>query len=132
MKYPAFDEQAQDPLSIYNYHKDAIRARNTFPAIARGKTTALSEISDGDICAFTRTLDADPEGRWEAQNLLIVINASDEAKTVDLSGSSTLQETMGTATIPGISYQLVTGEDWCSAENSTLTMAPYGIVIIEY
>ena len=123
MKYPALDEQLDDPKSIYNYYKAAIKARNIFPAIARGKTTVLEFLSDKDICAFVRDVDADPEGRWEAQSLSIIINTSDESRVVDISAFQGKKS---------ISYQLNTGDTSSSIENDTLTIAPYGIVIIEY
>ncbi len=125
MKYPALDQQQEDPYSIYNYFKAAIRLRNTYPAIARGRTTAIDEISDSDISAFMRSVDADPEGRFEAQSLLLVINTSGEARAVDLSAMDKWQ---GSGII---SSQLNTSEEQSVLEGDVLTVAPYGIVVIE-
>ena len=138
MKYPAADEQSEDPASIYNYVKAAIKARNIFPAIARGETAVISELTDSDICAFTRCCKSDTDGRYEAERLFVVINTSDEAKTVDLSAVTEAVEASdapvtGTDIAScGIAYQLNTGEEWSSLENTTLTMAPYGIIIIKF
>ena len=138
MKYPAADEQSEDPASIYNYVKAAIKARNIFPAIARGETAVISELTDSDICAFTRCCKSDTDGRYDAERLFVVINTSDEAKTVDL---SSVTEAVEASDAPvtgadiascGIAYQLNTGEEWSSLENTTLTMAPYGIVIFKF
>ena len=138
MKYPAADEQSEDPASIYNYVKAAIKARNIFPAIARGETAVISELTDSDICAFTRCCKSDTDGRYDAERLFVVINTSEEAKTVDL---SSVTEAVEASDAPvtgadiascGIAYQLNTGEEWSSLENTTLTMAPYGIVIIKF
>ncbi len=138
MKYPAADVQCDDPASIYNYVKAAIKARNIFPAIARGETAVVKEISDSDICAFVRSCKADTEGRYGAERLFVVINTSDEAKTIDLSAITDAVEASDTpvsgADIAsnGIAYQLNTGEEWSSLENAALTMAPYGIVMIRF
>ena len=138
MKYPAADQQYDDPASIYNYVKAAIKARNTFPAIARGETAVIKEISDSDICAFVRSCKADEGGNYDAERLFVVINTSDEAKTIDLSAITDAVEASDTpvsgADIAshGIAYQLNTGEEWSSLENATLTMAPYGIVMIRF
>ena len=138
MKYPAADEQSEDPASIYNYVKAAIKARNIFPAIARGETAVISELTDSDICAFTRCCKSDTDGRYDAERLFVVINTSDEAKTVDLSAVTEAVEasdapvTGADIASCGIAYQLNTGEEWSSLENTTLTMAPYGIVIIKF
>ncbi|WP_022764497.1 alpha-amylase family glycosyl hydrolase [Butyrivibrio sp. XPD2006] len=138
MKYPAADEQSEDPASIYNYVKAAIKARNIFPAIARGETAVISELTDSDICTFTRCCKADDSGRYDAERLFVVINTSDEAKTIDLSAVTDAVEAsdapVSGADIAshGIAYQLNTGEEWSSLENATLTMAPYGIVMIRF
>ena len=138
MKYPAADEQSEDPASIYNYVKAAIKARNIFPAIARGETAVISELTDSDICAFTRCCKSDTDGRYDAERLFVVINTSEEAKTVDL---SSVTEAVEASDAPvtgadiascGIAYQLNTGEEWSSLEDTTLTMAPYGIVIFKF
>lgn len=138
MKYPAADEQSEDPASIYNYVKAAIKARNIFPAIARGETAVISELTDSDICAFTRCCKSDTDGRYDAERLFVVINTSDEANTVDLSAVTEAVEasdapvTGADIASCGIAYQLNTGEEWSSLEDTTLTMAPYGIVIFKF
>ena len=138
MKYPAADQQYDDPASIYNYVKAAIKARNTFPAIARGETEVVKELSDSDICAFIRSCKADTDGRYDSERLFVAINSSDEAKTIDLSAvtdaveASDVPVTGADIASKGIAYQLNTGEEWSSLENTALTMAPYGIIIIRF
>ncbi|MBQ8031982.1 MAG: alpha-amylase [Butyrivibrio sp.] len=148
MKYPALDEQTKDPGSIYNYFKAAIRLRNTYPVVARGKTTALQELSDQNICAFTRSVTQEEAGEFlkntgaeEALgngsiegssasadfgplSLLFVINTSDEAQTVDLAASDDC------STYNTLSYQLCTSEDLSSLSGTTLTIAPYGVAVL--
>ena len=138
MKYPAADQQCDDPASIYNYVKAAIKARNIFPAIARGETFVVKELSDADICAFVRACKADDGGNYDAERLFVAINSSDEAKTIDLSAvtdaieASDMPVSGADIASNGIAYQLNTGEEWSSLENTTLTMAPYGIIIIRF
>ena len=142
MKYPALDEQTTDPCSIYNYFKKAVRLRNTYPVVARGMTTALKELSDQDICAFTRSVteeeaqnyleSADPEtvtgsdvsADFGPLSLLFVINTSDEKKTVDIMGSEIAKN------YQVLSYQLNTGETESSLADGKLTMAPFGVAVL--
>ncbi len=149
MKYPALDEQTKDPGSIYNYFKAAIRLRNTYPVVARGKTTAQKELSDQNICAFTRSVtqeeaeeflkntgteeEAGGNGSLEGDSasadfgplsLLFVINTSDEAKTIDLAASDDC------SAYNTLSYQLCTSEDLSSLSETTLTIAPYGVAVL--
>lgn len=150
MKYPALDEQTTDPFSIYNYFKKAIRLRNTYPVVARGTTTMVKELSDQDICAFTRSVtqeeaqnyleSADPETETGSANadaqagsasadfgplsLLFVINTSDEEKTVDITGSEAAKN------YQVLSYQLNTGETESSLADGKLTISPYGVAVL--
>ena len=149
MKYPALDEQIKDPDSIYNYFKAAIRLRNTYPVVARGKTTAQKGLSDQNICAFTRSVtqeeaeeflkntgvkeNAGGNGSLEGASasadfgplsLLFVINTSDEAKTIDLATSDDC------SAYNTLSYQLCTSEDLSSLSGTTLTIAPYGVAVL--
>ncbi len=157
MKYPALDQQAQDPFSIYNYFKSAIRLRNTFPVVARGRTCTVSELSNENICAFTRSVaedeakaflqDAGSTGSFGPLSLLFIINTSDEEQTVDLSllpaedvddnGSTGGNNMAGNNDPAGreeasyaVTYQLNTSQAVSSLSNGMLTVAPYGIVAL--
>ena len=150
MKYPALDEQTTDPCSIYNYFKKAIRLRNTYPVVARGTTTMVKELSNQDICAFTRSVteeeaqnyleSADPRTAAGSANadseagsasadfgplsLLFVINTSDEEKTVDITGSEASKN------YQVLSYQLNTGETASSLADGKLTIPAYGVAVL--
>ncbi len=150
MKYPALDEQTTDPSSIYNYFKKAIRLRNTYPVVARGTTTMVKELSNQDICAFTRSVteeeaqnyleSADPRTAAGSANadseagsasedfgplsLLFVINTSDEEKTVDITGSEASKN------YQVLSYQLNTGETASSLADGKLTIPAYGVAVL--
>ena len=116
MKYPSLSEQETDPYSIYNYYKSAIRMRNTFPAIARGSTTVIEELSGDNICAFLRS-------HQEYGDVLVVFNTSEEAALVKISASTV-------AGFTEIAFDLETGEERTSFENGNLMLPSCGIVIL--
>ena len=126
MKYPPADEQVDDPYSIYNYVKRAVRLRNTYPVIARGRTTTVSDLSDKDICAFTRAVPEEEAGGMDfgTDSLLIVINTSAEAKSVDLSAGTEA------ASYITLAYDLCTSEERCALSGKTLTIPAYGIAVL--
>ncbi len=125
MPYPPLDEQVKDPNSIYNYYKKAIRLRNTYPVIARGKTQPIEELSDetSGLGAFLRYEDTDP--LYGEAALMILINNGKEAKTVDLSKWS------GTGSSPKLAYELNVGDELASLEGTSLTIPSYGITVIK-
>lgn len=92
MKYGTYLEQSNDLTSILHYYSKAIQLRNTYPIIARGKTTSLNEIGDETICVFTKTSDT-----YDA--LLFIINTSEESKEVYISSLryNTLCATLNTS-----------------------------------
>ncbi len=136
MSYPALDEQMQDEASIYNYYKKAIRLRNMYPVIARGLTQPVEELSEDSskgVGAFVRymnngkepVLGGEPDPVYGETALLILINNSDEAKTVDLSKWS------GTGAAPELTYELNVGEETSTLEGTTLVIPSYGIAVIK-
>ena len=136
MKYPAVDEQSQDPYSIYNYYKAAIKMRNLYPVIARGTTKEIEDLSGKEICVMTKTVTEEAAAEYLSAagventdsfgpaELLIIINSSDEEQTVDLSGSE------AAAQFSAIDYQLMTSEACASIENRTVTIPAYGIIVM--
>jgi glycosidase len=122
MKYPALEEQQEDEYSIYNYYKNAIRLRNTYPVIARGTTTPVAEISDSSIGAFLRQGDAQAL-QGTADSLLIIFNTDKEAKEIDLSGASLADG------YRNLVFQLNTAENSAIIEGDILTLPSYGIAV---
>ena len=53
----SLEDQQDDPDSIYNYFKQAIRLRNRYPEIARGIAANVENLSDKNIAAITKTYD---------------------------------------------------------------------------
>ena len=78
-EYPlgSLAEQAGNDASIYNYYRQAIAIRNAMPVIARGTTTAETELNVNCISAQRKT--------WGEEECLILMNINTEAAQVDLS-----------------------------------------------
>jgi hypothetical protein len=125
--------------------------------VARGRTCTVSELSNENICAFTRSVaedeakaflqDAGSTGSFGPLSLLFIINTSDEEQTVDLSllpaedvddnGSTGGNNMAGNNDPAGreeasyaVTYQLNTSQAVSSLSNGMLTVAPYGIVAL--
>ena len=112
---------------LFYYYKNAIRMRNTFPVIARGTTTPVPELEGERLGAFIRSV---PEGSVDTEvfgpdSVLILFNNSAEPATVKLSGSTNVWG------YNKLAYQLNTSAQESSLEGSTLTISPYGIVIMK-
>lgn len=120
MKFGSLEEQEADPSSVYNYVKAVIRIRNAFPEIARGTTTYLNEISDTQVCVFTKT--------YEGKELLLVYNLSAEAVTLDRSGVMVNGEEWNTLTAKAV---LLTGEEGIAEEDSMLTLPAYSVAVYQ-
>ena len=114
MKYPSWEDQTGDENSILSYVRRTIRLRRDYPLIAEGKTKLVKALSGKEICAITRSANG--------EKLLIVINASDEAQTVDL----TLADTGCTV----LSDMLCVGEEQAAIEGSLLNLPPFGIALL--
>ena len=78
--YPfgTLETQRENPQSVYNYYRQAIAIRNAVPAIARGVPTAETALNQGCISAVRKT--------WGEERCLVLMNISEEAQTVALTG----------------------------------------------
>ena len=157
MPYPPLDEQALDPNSIYNYYKKAIRLRNTFPVIARGKTQPVEVLSDetSGVGAFLRY---GSTGLSSATNDYIVFDEKgdnigmdgvvkpalgakdplyDEAAILIVINNGKEERTVdlskwsGTGNSPELAYELNVDDESASLDGTTLTIPSYGIVVIK-
>ncbi len=50
-----YEEQIQDPASVLNFYKEAVRIRNAYPVIARGKTLPVEALCTDALCTFIRS-----------------------------------------------------------------------------
>ncbi|MBO6157710.1 MAG: hypothetical protein J6P72_00455 [Firmicutes bacterium] len=114
-KFGSLFEQRNDPLSIWNYYRNAILIRGAFPAIARGTTTLVDSLQSDTIGAFTRTM-----GDSSFDPVMIVFNTSENSQTIDLSG---------------IEYQtlaavLTVSEENVSLSEGKLTLPAFGLAVL--
>ncbi len=83
--FPGAEEQLQDPLSILNYYKRALRLRNENPEIARGEIAIVEALTAGHLAAITKT--------YDGSVIAILYNTSDEPAELVLVGTEL--ESMG-------------------------------------
>ncbi len=110
--YPngSVESQKDDPNSILNYYKAAMRLRNRHPELARGTVQTL-EVDDPYIAAFTKTYG---EGK-----ITVLVNLSDfESHDVDISSFGELKDVLDAGSVP------------TAVNGTTLTMQPYSIAIL--
>ncbi len=119
MKFDSLEEQQEDPDSIYNYVKQAIRIRNQNPAIARGNTTYLEQYSGETVFALTRS--------YEDSTLLLLGNTSAESASVDLTGLTVGNTAAEDLVLLG---ELYTGEESAKREGTAVTLPAYSILIL--
>ena len=77
--FAGVEQQMEDPYSILNYYKRAVRLRNENPEIARGQIEIVEELTEGKQAAITKS--------YEGSMIGIVYNTSDEEISVNLSGT---------------------------------------------
>ncbi len=114
MKYGSLKQQQDDPYSIYNYYKEAIRLRNTFPVIVKGNVEHLEAYADDTLAAFSKT--------YEGEKMYIFCNTSPEPGTVQITELS--------AEEVEIADGLYVDENTASLSEGTLTIPGYGVVIL--
>jgi len=76
--FGSLEEQQNDDGSVYNYYRQVIAIRNAMPVIARGISTAETDLNVNCISAFRKT--------WNEESCIVLLNINTEAATVDLSG----------------------------------------------
>ena len=110
MKFPPFSEQEKDPLSIWQYVRQAVHIRNAFPVIARGKTVPLDELSEEEYAVMIKE-----DGTHEP--VLIAINLDENSHEIDLgsTGYGTLSATLNTSM------------EFAVYKDGKLTLPPYTI-----
>lgn len=112
--------QQADKNSLYYYVQQAARIRNTFPEIARGETAVISDVSTSDVVVLKKT--------YQGEELLIVMNISENANTVDLSKVSVNGKEAGTFEVVGT---LLDTSELVKVNGSTLQMPGYSIEFLK-
>ena len=78
MYYPPYEQQKDDPSSIYSYYRKLVQARKNYPAIARGMVFVYEDLCEEEYCVLEKVAD-------EYENVLIVINTSEGEETIPIS-----------------------------------------------
>ena len=113
--FGTYEEQVNDPMSIYNYYKRAVRLRNENPEIARGTTQVIDGLNQGEIAAITRT--------YEDSSVAILYNLLEEEVQVKLTDAD--------LNIDVIRGYLSTNGAAVTLDGDVLTMPPYSIVVLK-
>ena len=121
MKFPPLEEQAEDPLSIYNYFRTAIRIRNSFPAISHGRTRILGQITGKETCGFVREMPEDSPSELSYEPVCVVMNLSETEQTADLAGTGYESGTLAAV--------LTVSEAPVQVNDSRVTLPPFSIAI---
>lgn len=115
-RFESVEEQLQDSGSILSYVKEAMKLRNIFPEIARGTVEIVSDVTDEDICAISKT--------YNGSKVIILANTDkQETKYVELS-----REANGYTCIQG---KLTVGEAQPKQVEDTIVLPPYSIVVLK-
>ncbi|SEL49009.1 Glycosidase [Butyrivibrio sp. ob235] len=118
MTYGTLEDQKNDESSIYNYYKKAIRIRNAYPAIARGKCAILDQLC-GDRCAVWTKEISDTDSV-----ILIALNNGKEPIQIDLAKSDDADgfKTLGAS--------LSTGGEDAVLDGNTLTLPAFSFAVL--
>lgn len=114
-QFPCGEEQFKDDSSIYRFYKDTILLRNQNPEIARGTVERLTEITDGDVAAISKT--------WNKTTIYMLYNLSEtEEKQVELSPEQYgYTELAGYLSVDGLEVVLKDG---------VVSMPPYSVAVL--
>lgn len=115
-QFASAEEQMKEETSIYSFFKDVILLRNQNPEIARGFVERLTDITDGDIAAISKT--------YDGTTIYMLYNLSEtDVKEVVLP-----REQYAYTEIAG--YLSVDGGE-VTLEGDTVTMPSYSVVVLK-
>ena len=121
MKFDSLAEQQEDGNSIYQFVKQTIGIRNTYPAISHGTVTVEDSVSGDAVCVLRKS--------YEGEEVLLAFNLSESEQTVDLSGlalpegeESGMQ--LGGALLTGAGEQI-------ALDGTTLLLPPYSVAVLK-
>ena len=77
MEYGSLEKQISDPDSIFSYVREAVRIRESLPAVSRGMTVRVPELEEESFVGFLREYSVD-QG---ADSVLVLINTGDTEVT---------------------------------------------------
>ena len=77
MEYGSLEKQISDPDSIFSYLREAVRIRESLPAVSKGRTVRVPELEEESFVGFLREYSVD-QG---ADSVLVLINTGDTEVT---------------------------------------------------
>lgn len=113
--FAGVEQQLEDPYSILNYYKRAIRLRNENPELARGQIEIVEALTEENQAAIIKS--------YQDSRIGVVYNTSDEMLVVELANTE-----LSDMTIRG--YLTLNGEE-VTLENGGLTMPAQSICILK-
>lgn len=114
MKFGSYETQKDDPLSVVNYYKQAVKIRNAFPVISHGDVIPLDDLSDDHVCVYLKEDGVNP-------SVLIAINLAEEEKTVDLSSQKNYSK---------LAAVLNTNTESIQLDGTKLTLPAFSIAVL--
>ncbi|NLZ82798.1 MAG: alpha amylase, partial [Clostridiales bacterium] len=114
-KFKAVDEQLEDPLSVLNYYKRAVRIRNENPEIARGETSLIEELIDSNTLALRKN--------YNGSEIIIIYNINTEDAKFNLSKVGLTDKNIR-------GYLSVDGREVILRDNE-IEMPKYSIVVLK-
>ncbi len=115
--FPSVAEQEDDPGSLLNYYRHAMRLRNRNPEIARGVSEVV-DCGDTDCCIIRRT--------YAGESILIVLNIGREARTLSLDAAALGYAALTDALVAGEGVVTLTR----GRTADTLALPPYAIAVL--
>ena len=119
MEYGSWETQKDDPASVLNYIREAVRIRESLPVIARGRTVRVPELEEDLFCGFVRS----GSGGSGGGDVLILINIGDTVVTRHLPDS--------VAEFQDLCAALYTGEENASVDGREITVPAGGILFLK-
>ena len=119
MEYGSLEKQINDPDSILSYVREAVKIRESLPAIARGRTLRIPELEEESFVGFLREYSVD-QG---ADSVLVLINTGDTAVTRRLPDSA--------ARYTDLRAALYTGDRNARLNGREITIPAGGILFLQ-
>ena len=119
MEYGSLEKQISDPDSIFSYVREAVRIRESLPAVSRGRTVRVPELEEESFVGFLREYSVD-QG---ADSVLVLINTGDTAVTRRLPDS--------VARYTDLRAALYTGDRNARLNDREITIPAGGILFLQ-
>ena len=113
--FGSYEEQMEDPLSIYNYYRQVLQVRDAFPSIADGKQECMEQLEDGAVCGIIKSC--------ESETSYLLINTHNEEVSVTVPKNIYYYHELAAA--------IGTDENEIVLQDDTLLLPPYGIAVLK-